>query len=119
MPNSIIKLQNKINLGEQSLGDICNKCGMIKDLCVCEVLEKQAVAKIKVYTTTKKFKKLVTVIEGIDAQHLSEVASVLKHKLACGGTAKDNIIVLQGNHKRNIAPILEKLGYVKEAIEVR
>lgn len=99
--------------------DVCNKCGMIKDLCVCEVLDKQEVTKIKVYTESKKFKKLVTIIEGIDKAQIEDTASELKHKLACGGTAKEGLIILQGNHKNRIAPILEKLGYLKESIEVR
>ena len=99
--------------------DVCNKCGMIKDLCVCEVLDKQEVTKIKVYTESKKFKKLVTIVEGIDKAQIDNTASELKHKLACGGTAKEGLIILQGNHKNRISPILEKLGYLKESIEVR
>lgn len=101
------------------MSDICNKCGMLKDLCVCEILDKQETAKIKVFTTQKKFKKLVTVIEGIDKNRLDETASELKHKLACGGTAKEGVVVLQGNHKSRITELLVKLGYPKEIIEVR
>lgn len=101
------------------MADVCNKCGMIKDLCVCEVLDKQEVTKIKVYTESKKFKKLVTVVEGIDKAQIDDTASELKRKLACGGTAKEGLIILQGNHKNRISPILEKLGYLKESIEVR
>ena len=118
-PDRIINNSCIMKTGEYNLGDVCNKCGLIKDLCVCDILEKQAVSKIKVYTTAKKFKKLVTIIEGIDADHIDSTASELKHKLACGGTAKDGMIVLQGNHKSKIASILEKLGYLKESIEVR
>ena len=99
--------------------DVCNKCGMIKDLCVCEVLDKQEATKIKIYTESKKFKKLVTVVDGIDKTQLDDTASELKHKLACGGTAKDGLIILQGDHKRRISDILQKLGYLKEVIEVR
>ena len=101
------------------MSDICNKCGMLKDLCVCEILDKQETAKVKVYTTQKKFKKLVTVIEGIDKIRLDETSSELKHKLACGGTAKEGVIILQGNHKSRVAELLVKLGYPKEIIEVR
>ncbi len=92
---------------------------MIKDLCVCEVLDKQEATKIKIYTESKKFKKLVTVVDGIDKTQLDDTASELKHKLACGGTAKDGLIILQGDHKRRISDILQKLGYLKEVIEVR
>ncbi len=97
---------------------MCNKCGMLKDLCVCEVLDKQGAVKLKVYVTKKKFKKFVTVIEGIDKSQIDKTASDLKHYLACGGTAKDGVIILQGNHKLKVPALLEKLGYPKENIEV-
>ena len=83
------------------------------------MLDKQETSKIKIYTESKKFKKLVTVVEGIDKAQIDSTASELKHKLACGGTAKGNIIILQGNHKNRIPDILNKLGYPKESIEVR
>lgn len=97
---------------------MCNKCGMLKDLCVCEVLDKQGAVKIKIYTTKIKFKKLVTVVEGIDKSQVDKTASDLKHRLACGGTAKDGLIILQGDHKRKLPEILGKLGYPKDHIEV-
>ena len=99
--------------------DKCPKCGMLKDLCVCEILDKQGVAKIKVYTTSKKFKKLVTVIEGIDKAQLDQTTKELKHKLACGGTAKEGVVILQGNHKNRMRAVLKQLGYLEESIEVR
>ncbi|MBI5047012.1 stress response translation initiation inhibitor YciH [Candidatus Micrarchaeota archaeon] len=92
---------------------------MLKDLCVCEILDKQGVAKIKVYTTNKKFKKLVTVVEGIDKAQLDQTTKELKHKLACGGTAKEGVIILQGDHKKRVADVLKQLGYLAESIEVR
>jgi len=97
--------------------DTCKKCGMVMDLCVCEILDKEGVTKIRVYTTKKKFKKLVTIIEGIDSAQLDNTASELKHKLACGGTAKDGVIILQGDHKKKVGGVLVKIGYPKENIE--
>ena len=97
---------------------MCNKCGMLKDLCVCEVLDKQGAVKIKIYVTKKKFKKLVTVVEGIDKTQVEKTASELKHGLACGGTAKEGVIILQGDHKRKVSPLLQKMGYLKENIEI-
>lgn len=98
--------------------DKCPKCGMLKDLCVCEVLDKEGTSKIKVYVTKKKFKKLITVIEGIDKPQLQQTAKELKNKLACGGTSKEGIIILQGNHKNKVAGILKKLGYPEDSIEI-
>lgn len=92
---------------------------MLKDLCVCQILDKQGVAKIKVYTTNKKFKKLVTIVEGIDKAQLDQTTKELKHKLACGGTSKEGIIILQGDHKKRVADVLKQYGYLAESIEVR
>jgi translation initiation factor 1 len=92
---------------------------MLKDLCACEILDKQGVAKIKIYTTSKKFKKMVTVVEGIDKAQLDQTTKELKHKLACGGSAKEGVIILQGNHKTKVSDALKHLGYLEESIEVR
>ena len=101
------------------MNDKCSKCGMIRDLCVCEILYKQGVQKIKIYTTKQKFKKLVTIVEGIDAAQMKDTAKELKNKLACGGTAKEGIIILQGDHKKKVPNILTAIGYPIESIEVR
>lgn len=98
--------------------DKCPKCGMLMDLCVCEILDKQGAAKIQVYTTKKKFKKLVTVIEGIDKAQLVSTTKELKHKLACGGTSKEGVIILQGDHKRRSKEVLKQLGFPPESIVV-
>ena len=100
------------------MAEICAKCGMIKDLCVCEVLDKEDVRKIRVYTTKAKFKKLVTVVEGIDKSRAAEAATELKRALACGGSSKEGGVVLQGDHKRKIKAILIKMGYPGENIDV-
>ncbi|MFH0738003.1 MAG: stress response translation initiation inhibitor YciH [Candidatus Micrarchaeota archaeon] len=97
--------------------DKCPKCGMLKDLCVCEILDKQGAAKIRIYSTKKKFKKLVTIIEGIDKAQLESTAKELKHKLACGGTSKEGVIILQGDHKRRVREVLKAMGYPEESIE--
>jgi translation initiation factor 1 len=98
--------------------DKCPKCGMLKDLCVCEVLDKEGTTKIRVYVTKKKFRKLVTMIKGIDKPQLNQTTKELKNKLACGGTNKDGVIILQGNHKKKVTAILKKLGYPEESIEL-
>ncbi len=92
--------------------------GLPMDLGMADVLDKEGATKIKVYTTKKKFKKLVTVIEGIDKTQLQQTAKELKHKLACGGTSKDDVIILQGNHKNKVKAVLVSLGYPEENIEI-
>jgi len=100
------------------LPEFCQKCGLLKDICACDILEKEEVSKIQVYTTNKKFKKLVTVVEGIDDGKIEQTAKELKQKLACGGTAKDGVIVLQGNHIRKMKGLLVAMGYPQENIAV-
>ena len=98
--------------------DICPKCGLLKEICACDVLEKEEVQKIKIYATKNKFRKLVTIVEGLEGEKLEECASQLKHKLACGGTAKEGLIVLQGDHTKKVKPFLVALGYPMESITV-
>ena len=100
------------------MSEICPKCGLPLEICACEALEKEESRKITVYETKKKFRKLVTVIEGLDDADLSKTAKSLKQKLACGGTAKDGIIILQGAHKDKVKNILVSLGYLAESISV-
>lgn len=84
---------------------------------MCGALEK-ATEKIKVYVTRAKFKKLVTVVEGIDKNEIEDVGRELKRRFACGGTVKEGQIILQGDHKRKVKPTLVALGYPEENITV-
>jgi len=97
--------------------DICPKCGLPLQACVCEEIAKTE-QKIKVKTEKKKFGKLITVISGFQGIDLKTLAKELKQELACGGTVKDNTIELQGNHSRNVKKALEKLGFSQDAIEI-
>lgn len=92
--------------------------GLPKELGITEALDKQGATKIKVYTTKKKFRKLVTIIEGVDKSQLNKTTKELKTKFACGGTSKDGIIILQGNHKTRVKDALKSLGYPEDNIEV-
>ncbi|MCX8198141.1 MAG: stress response translation initiation inhibitor YciH [Candidatus Micrarchaeota archaeon] len=98
--------------------DICQKCGLIKEICSCDILEKEETQRIRVYATKKKFKKLVTIVEGIDKSKLEETGRELKQKLACGGTVKDGVIVLQGDQRKNIKKSLVNFGYPESSITV-
>lgn len=98
--------------------DICSKCGLLKDICACDILEKEEVRKIRVYATKKRFKKLVTIVEGLEESKIDECAKELKHTLACGGTVKQGLIVLQGNHLGKIKALLAGQGYPEGSINV-
>ncbi|MCL5404990.1 MAG: stress response translation initiation inhibitor YciH [Candidatus Marsarchaeota archaeon] len=98
--------------------DICPKCGLPKELCVCDVLNKEVESRIKVYTKKAKFDKIVTVVEGVNLSELDNTTKGLKRALACGGTTKDSLIELQGDHKTKIKRILVGMGYKDTNIDV-
>jgi translation initiation factor 1 len=102
------------------MSDICPKCGLPKELCVCETIAKESQI-IKVYVIRKKFGKKYTVIEGIDSKEidLKDLTKKLKTKFACGGTAKEGRIELQGDHKQKVKINLVQMGFSQETIDVR
>ena len=85
------------------MSNVCPKCGLNKELCVCETIAKED-QRIKVRTVKRRFGKLATLVEGMDATNiaLKDIAKQLKLKLACGGTVKNGIIELQGNHTTKV-----------------
>lgn len=98
--------------------EICNKCGLPKDLCVCESISKES-QKITIDIEKKRFRKFMTMIKGLDPSEidLPELTKKLKSKFACGGTFKNNIIELQGRHEKEIREYLIKLGFSESRIE--
>ena len=98
--------------------DIYPKCGLPKDICVCDTLEKEEPHSIKIYIDKKRFGKLMTVIEGLDSKELKKVAKELKHMLSTGGTSKDGQIMLQGDHRKRAKDALVKMGYKEEYISI-
>lgn len=98
---------------------VCPKCGLPKELCVCETIAKES-QKIHVSIVEKRFGKYMTVIKGIDESkiNMKELTKKLKSKLACGGTYKNKEIELQGDHKRRVKEILMREGFPEDVIEV-
>lgn len=74
---------------------------------------------ITVRIEKKKFGKEYTIIEGINENEvdLEDVARELKNKFACGGTVKEGVIQLQGDHRRRLKDKLDEMGFAKESIE--
>lgn len=97
--------------------EICPKCGLPKQACVCEQIVKSS-QKIKVTTDRKRYGKIVTVITGFGSGiNIKQITKDLKNSLACGGTYKGDAIELQGNHKKKIREMLVKLGFDEDSIE--
>jgi translation initiation factor 1 len=97
--------------------EICPKCGLPKQACVCEQIGKSS-QRIKVTTDKKRYGKLVTIVSGFEkGTDIRSIAKALKNELACGGTYKNDEIELQGDHRRRIKEILVKLGFNQESID--
>ncbi len=97
--------------------DICPKCGLPLQACVCEEIVKTE-QRIHVQTEKKRFGKIMTIISGFQGVDLKTVARELKQALACGGTVKDKTVELQGDHSRAVKSALVKLGFPEDTIEV-
>ena len=98
---------------------ICNTCGLPDALCACGDLDKDS-THIIIRLETRRFRKKGTMIEGLDPKinNLGNVARELKNKYACGGTAKEGYVFLQGDHRDTIKDTLVKLGFAAETIEL-
>ena len=99
------------------MSEICSKCGLPKDLCVCESIAKEE-QKIEITLVKRRFGKLITVIEGIDNKtiNIKELGKKLKSRLACGGTAKEKRIELQGNHLEKAKQFMVEEGFSSGSI---
>ena len=97
--------------------DICPKCGLPKQACVCEEIARGE-QRIQVTTVKRKFGKIITIVTGLSRDvDIKAVAKSLKSELACGGTVKNNAIELQGDHRKRIKPILIEMGFSADSIE--
>ena len=96
--------------------DICPKCGLPLQACVCEEIAKTE-QRIQIQTAKKRFGKVITIISGFQDVDLKTLAKSLKQELACGGTVKGNTVELQGDHSKTARKALAKLGFSEETIE--
>jgi translation initiation factor 1 len=86
---------------------------------ICEQLSAEEQV-IKIRLEKRRFGREVTIIEGINEKefNLKKLASILKSKLATGGTAKEGRIELQGDHRHRVKKILVELGFPEENITI-
>ncbi len=75
---------------------------------------------IKVKREMRKWGKPATIIEGINSKSvdIDRLTVKLKTVLACGGTAKNNTVILQGDHRERVIQLLIKEGFPKSNIEL-
>ncbi len=94
------------------MATICTVCGLPKELCMCEEIAREQ-QQIKIFTDTRRYGKVVTVVEGFNSADidLDELARKLKSKCAAGGTHKDGRIELQGEHRKKVKETLTEMGF--------
>lgn len=72
---------------------------------------------IKVSILTRRYGKKMTLVGGFDKSvDVKSIGKRLKEELACGGTVKNGVIELQGDHRKKVRPILEKLGFMEVSV---
>ena len=75
---------------------------------------------IEVSIDERSYNKEMTIIDGLkDEVDIDELSSTLKSKLACGGTAKNGKIQLQGDHTYRIEDVLVDEGFDRSQIDIQ
>ncbi len=98
---------------------ICSKCGLPQELCVCETIAKEG-QNIEIKVEKRRFGKLITCVTGISKDiNIKDLAKKLKSKFACGGTAKDGVIELQGNHAEKVKEFLIEQGFSPDTLSIK
>ena len=105
-------------------GRICPKCGKPTDKCKC----KQGKAAknthqpsgypddgiVRIWREIKGRKgKTVTAIFGLplDDNELKQFAQTLRRRCGTGGSVKDGIVVIQGDHRKTLFEEIKRKGY--------
>ncbi len=97
------------------MSNICPKCGLPKEICVCEEIAREQ-QNITIAIDRRRYGKMMTIVDGLNPHDLDvdSLISNLKSICACGGTIKDGKIELQGDHRSKVKDALEKMGFVVE-----
>ncbi len=103
-------------------GRLCPDCGNAISACKCRAADKQQVKGDGVVRIGRETKgrggKGVTLITGLPLaeEPLKELASKLKQACGTGGTVKDGVIEIQGDHVERVMAALQAQGHrVKRA----
>ena len=96
-------------------GAMCPKCHKVLAHCICKQMERAPVDGIvRIQRETKGRKGSgVTLVVGVPlvGKELTELAKQLKKRCGSGGTVKDGVIEVQGDHRETILAALEKRGF--------
>lgn len=86
--------------------------GRIKETVTEQPIETDGIVRIRRETKGRKGKGVTTVSGvGLGEAELKTLAKQLKQKCSTGGTVKDGVIEIQGDHREKLKTELEKLGH--------
>ena len=101
-------------------GQICPECQKPVSECICKKIKPEAKLETKqdgVIRIRREVKgrkgKTVTVIYGFqfDQSNLKTLAKQLKQLCGTGGSVKDDIIIIQADHRDNLTKLLKTQGH--------
>ncbi|MFP5390649.1 MAG: translation initiation factor Sui1 [Gammaproteobacteria bacterium] len=98
-------------------GRICPDCGKPAAQCACRQNARTAVLGDGIVRVSRQTKgrggKTVTLVKGLalDAMALAMLGKQLRAACGSGGTVKDGVIEVQGDHAELLLKALEKQGY--------
>ena len=101
-------------------GKLCSKCQKTDSECTCKKRKSRSQKIIKVdeiIRVQREVKgrkgKTVTTLFGfeLDDNELKDLAKQLKRRCGTGGSVKDGIIIMQGDHRETLLSELKKLSY--------
>lgn len=75
-------------------------------------------ARVIVRLEIRRFRKPVTIIQGLPGTRLTEIARVLKRRFGAGGTTKGGELLLQGDHRNHLKDELVRLGFQPDHIDM-
>jgi translation initiation factor 1 len=95
----------------------CERCGELDESCTCPPPPRVLIAPEKqtarLNVEKRKKGKVVTVVRGLSAEgnDLPTLLGQLKTSCGTGGTIKDELLEVQGNHLERVHKLLVGLGY--------
>jgi len=75
-------------------------------------------ARIVIKLEFRRFRKPVTIIQGLPSTRLTDIARELKRRFGAGGTTKGAELLLQGDHRNHVKDELVKLGFPADHIDM-
>lgn len=97
-------------------GRICPDCGQPQAQCVCRAQKKQVIGngQVRVSRETKgRGGKAVTLVRGLPLDEIALQALGKQLRTACGsgGTVKDGVLEVQGDHVERVVAWLVAMGF--------